>query len=94
MNTNNDTRNCESGETATAVRSQNVQDQVATDQESCSILPSPELIQRKYKCFIIYAISIVSIIELILLMLNNESGSSRSVMDVLTRYVNRTQTMM
>jgi hypothetical protein len=94
MNVNHPAESCESGETAAAAQGQKVQDQAATDQESCSILPSPELIQRKYKCFIIYAISIVSIIELILIMFNNESGSSKSVLDVLTRYVNRTHTMM
>jgi len=84
----------ERGHTATKSRGQKVQDRTEESQGSCTAILSPELIQRKYKCFIIYAISFISIIELILLMFNSENSSSKNVVDVLARYVNRTQAMM
>lgn len=90
----NDNRSPESGEVAPRPGEQKASSQIEGDQGSCSAFPSPELLQRKYKCLIIYAISFISIVELILLMFNSENSSSKSVMDVLARYVNRTQTMM
>jgi len=93
MNINQSVESSEGVEVTAPARGQKVEDQ-ASDQDACSAFPSPELIQRKYKCFIIYAISIISIIELILLMFSNDNSSSKSVLDVLARYVNRTQTMM
>lgn len=90
----NTDRSAESGE-ATLMSGERKSPNEAEDrQESCTVFPSPEVLQRKYKCLIIYAISFISIIELILLMFNSESSSSKSFMDVLARYVNRTQTMM
>jgi hypothetical protein len=66
------------------------------DAETSRCLPNltPELIQRKYKCLILYAISIVSIIELVMLLFNSDQSSSKSIMDVLGRYVNRTQNVI
>lgn len=66
------------------------------DAETSRCVPylSPELIQRKYKCFIIYAISIVSMIELVMLLFNSDQSSSKNIMDVLARYVNRTQNVI
>lgn len=81
-------------ETREMTGGQKVRGQVEDGQESCTSFLSPELLQRKYKCFIIYAISIISIIELILLMFSNENSSSKNIMDVLARYVNRTQSIM
>lgn len=57
----------------------------------------PELFQRKYKCFIIYIISLISLIELILIVFNSEGGSGHSsskILDVLSRFVNRTHTVL
>ena len=61
---------------------------------NCLTHLSPDILQRKYKCFIIYAISIISMIELFLLVFNSDNSSSKGIADILTRYVNRTQQIM
>ena len=53
-----------------------------------------DFLQKKYKCLIIYAFSIIAVVELFMILYNGENSTSGSIMDVMSRYLNRTQTLM
>jgi len=50
-----------------------------------------EVFQKKYKCFIIYAFMIISLIELIYLVTSSPTnGSKEEYMNIISRFLNRT----
>lgn len=51
--------------------------------------------QQKYKCMIIYAITLVSFIELLYLIFQNNGGdSSNRIIEWMSKFVNRTNNIM
>lgn len=50
--------------------------------------------QEKHKCMIIYAVTFITLVELIYLLLQNGGGSSEKLIELMSKYLNRTNKYM
>lgn len=49
-----------------------------------------DLFQKKYRCFILYAVILISVIEFFYLIFNSENVSREDYLNIISRFLNRT----